>query len=471
MPIFVDCLITIGASEWPRLGYLKGDKGFSAANELVRNTLASALQIDASRVLDLFDSDLVAQDQYRSIKDFLLKVTTELQAPDDTWLRVITYFIGHGGMYGDNLREYCLPLRSTEEPYEGISSIRVRDLANTLASSAPRSLRVTVIDACFAGKALSAFQGQDQQLLDAAAEDALDASPSDWGNVLICASDDKSPAMLEPNGAGTKFTSAFSNAVQQGDMGYGEYLSLKDLVEITGRTLKMRAGAAVPQLHVPRQVSGSIDVPGTAFVRNSAFQGTQAKSASIGEYTTPISVQPELVARSSGNFVEYRGTVFDVADGNSFWNELAPNAAKHFVLLGRTNKNWIQKSPREAQRLAREFVRILKGDGRVTILSGPDEAVVAAHRNFFLKCFDPIFLAEHAVGVNAPLTYRIVESSSYGAVVADDRLILLPSLNSEQFRSEAIVLEFTRYESPQPFDNYVADLDRLIESSTPVELA
>jgi predicted P-loop ATPase len=58
----------------------------------------------------------------------------------------------------------------------------------------------------------------------------------------------------------------------------------------------------------------------------------------------------------------------------------------------------------------------------------------------------------------------------YDAVVSDDRLVLLPTPNTPEFSSEAMVIELTLQADYQPFSNYLADIERTLEEARVISI-
>jgi hypothetical protein len=175
-------------------------------------------------------------------------------------------------------------------------------------------------------------------------------------------------------------------------------------------------------------------------------------------------------SRKSLSSIACHGTKFDVPNRTAFWDGLLHNAERRFYLVGNSNKSWVNKSDRQKVDLSKSIYRIIKQGGKVKIISSAESAVVESHRIFFRKYFrtcldeDKGDCKEKAMKFVAEnLIYGFHRHSNYGAVVSDDRLILLPTMNTAQFRAESLVLEVQNPESEQ-FRNYLSDLDRLFSS-------
>lgn len=168
--------------------------------------------------------------------------------------------------------------------------------------------------------------------------------------------------------------------------------------------------------------------------------------------------------------VHCHGTKFDVPNRNLFWNDLLAQAQRRFYLLGRSNKSWINKGERQSTELAESIVRIISNGGTVRILSDSRPEVIASHKRFIR---DHVLRLWNGRSENQSITgslgnpngntfkYVTYDQSNYGAVISDDRLVLLPTLNSSEFRDETLVLEIFGPSSPQ-LANYLGDIDRLI---------
>lgn len=164
--------------------------------------------------------------------------------------------------------------------------------------------------------------------------------------------------------------------------------------------------------------------------------------------------------------VHCHGTKFDVPNRNQFWNNLLAQAQYRFYLLGRSNKSWINKSERQSIELAESIVRILGNGGTVRILSDSRPDVIASHKRFIREHVLRLWNGSQPIEVlgsasDSPIKYVTYDQSNYGAVISDDRLVLLPTLNSSEFRDETLVLEIFGPSSPQ-LANYLGDIDRLI---------
>lgn len=159
------------------------------------------------------------------------------------------------------------------------------------------------------------------------------------------------------------------------------------------------------------------------------------------------------------------GTKFDVPKRNEFWNDLLNGAKTKFILLGGSNKSWINKSASQSQELADSIISIIKNNGSVILMSDNNPSVIGNHKYFYTK-FIKHRLKSAALlkSFKSKFIYAVLEHSNYQAVISDSRIVLLPKMNSKQFKDESLVIELEGSHLVQ-FKNYLADIERLFEES------
>jgi hypothetical protein len=158
------------------------------------------------------------------------------------------------------------------------------------------------------------------------------------------------------------------------------------------------------------------------------------------------------------------GTKFDVPNRNEFWNDLLRGAKGKFILLGGSNKSWIDKSPSQSRDLANSIVSIIKNGGNVIIMSDDRSEVISNHKTFFSIFIRPQ-LKSKSISLfkfKKRFIYATVNHTNYQAVISDSRIILLPKMNSIQFKDESLVIELEGSHLVQ-FKNYAADIERLFK--------
>lgn len=181
------------------------------------------------------------------------------------------------------------------------------------------------------------------------------------------------------------------------------------------------------------------------------------------------------------HMVPCHGTKFSVPHSHDFWKRLLLEADTRFTLVGHTNRSWLFKTEEQSALLAGAIARIIAQGGTVRIHSDDGDDHIENHRGFFRRHFgdrseigtkDVLKRFRHRVTHErpSPLWYT-VGASHYGAVLSDDRLLLLPTLNSREFANEACVLEFQRGAHSPQFENYLADIERLFATCKTVDLS
>lgn len=159
------------------------------------------------------------------------------------------------------------------------------------------------------------------------------------------------------------------------------------------------------------------------------------------------------------------GTKFEVPNRHDFWNDLFSNAEKKFYLLGGTNKSWINRSEEQSEEFSSAIVKIISNGGRVKIISNNLPSTIKLHFDFYQKYIKKK-LRNKTINnkFKTLLTYGTVENSNYKAVISDDRIVLLPTMNSEQFKDESLVMELEGSHHTY-FKSYLADIDRLFKEN------
>jgi hypothetical protein len=161
--------------------------------------------------------------------------------------------------------------------------------------------------------------------------------------------------------------------------------------------------------------------------------------------------------------VSVHGTKFDVPKRNEFWNNLCKDADNKFYLLGGSNKSWINKTDEQSDALAKSIVRIIINNGSVRIVSENIDNTILEHKHFFKKHILPKLSTKELLSkFKKHFLYGVLSHSNYQAVISDERIVLLPTMNSKQFKDESLVLELEGGHLPQ-FKNYLADIERLFK--------
>jgi len=168
------------------------------------------------------------------------------------------------------------------------------------------------------------------------------------------------------------------------------------------------------------------------------------------------------------SYVACHGTKYHVPDSAQFWNDLLERAEHEFILVGNSNKSWFKRDEEQSRRLGAAICRILEGGGRVVIISGTDRDVVTNTRTFIsthvTKRLNGNGVAKQQL-LRDRFLYAQAERVNYSAVLSDDRLLIMPRLNSREFAAEAMVLELTSAVHASQFKHYKDDINRVIVTS------
>lgn len=262
-------VILLGASRFPELGVDTGDPETDTLAEITFSETAkevddyftspTGFNLPETNLCRLFDSEKGPDPQDAQITEFLAgRIGAGAHAgtpPTD----LIIYYIGHG--MPDEGRMYCLALRKSRSSNVGISSIRVVDLATTLAGAAAKMRVYLVLDACYAANAARAFS-QHRSPIDALRYQ-IDHSENlpPCGVSLLCSSASTSVSHLVLHRKRTMFSESLLEVLWHG---YGKEevnsLSLAEVHFATVETIRQKnPGTAVrPEIHSPQQPVGDI---------------------------------------------------------------------------------------------------------------------------------------------------------------------------------------------------------------------
>ncbi|MCP3956679.1 MAG: toll/interleukin-1 receptor domain-containing protein [bacterium] len=151
-----------------------------------------------------------------------------------------------------------------------------------------------------------------------------------------------------------------------------------------------------------------------------------------------------------------------------FWRDLYCNAAKRFVLVGRSNKSWISRSQHQTAEFASNLNRIVSGGGSVHLVSIDELSIKAQTADFLsLVLQDPAGATTDEL--KQRLRYSVVSGTNYQAVMSDEELVILPMMNSSEFREETLVIRLTRSQQEAAFVSYQEDIARLTHSGQRVD--
>jgi len=161
---------------------------------------------------------------------------------------------------------------------------------------------------------------------------------------------------------------------------------------------------------------------------------------------------------------------FSMPATNQFWRRLAEDAVNRFVLLGGSNKSWIHHSKERRRSLGQAILRIIEGGGDVALLCYDEKSVVDAHAVFIRECIVNELGAFPKGRRTATLTklrmhLRVAATNDlkYQAVISDRKIVVMPLLNSRDFKEESLVFELWTSRHGEHFTSYQNDILRTIE--------
>lgn len=253
--------IVMGASRFPLCPSLPGGHQFeaSARDFAVFMTANDGFRLPMVNLLYLFDTQESPNEIDFRIEEFLGTSKKNLDAHGTPARDLIVYYVGHGGFTSGD-QQYFLAMRTTRERSEGISSIRMSDLAGTLKSSARELRRYLILDCCFAGSAFGEFQSG----VAAATRSKTLAEFPNQGTSLLCASSSRNVA-LAPTGEGhTMFSGALLEVLHRGVPESDARLTLEEVGRNVAELIAAKHvdRAVRPEVGSPDQREGRIaDIP------------------------------------------------------------------------------------------------------------------------------------------------------------------------------------------------------------------
>jgi len=161
------------------------------------------------------------------------------------------------------------------------------------------------------------------------------------------------------------------------------------------------------------------------------------------------------------------GTKHEVPDGEKFWNGLLIDAQNKFFLIGRSNKSWIAKSQQQKEVLGLEIIRIITNGGEIKIMSDNNPKHIQHTHDFFQEyVLKKLVSNKQKRKIIKKIKTNICYCTgdvNYSAVIADTKLLILPNLNSHEFRERTMVLEVSQHTNPKEYTDYISDIGRTFE--------
>jgi hypothetical protein len=260
-------VVLLGASDWPSSPKLTSSPAFRQSAEDLLGYFTDPngfnLPKDKLHLLNLFDFDGPPVELNRKLSEWLETAQQQAVQTGAPMRDLIVYYIGHGGFTPGGEQAYFLALRSTEDENEGISSLRMTDLARTLTKKARDLRRFIILDCCFAESAYELFQSEGGDPANAAHVKSLQDFPSK-GTALLCSSSARDVSIAPTGEKHTMFSGSFLEVVRAGDVTLDSAFSLEHLGKRVARFIieKYPEIAVRPKVSSPDEREGDIaDLP------------------------------------------------------------------------------------------------------------------------------------------------------------------------------------------------------------------
>ena len=302
--------IILGADDWTEAG-LNTAPSFRRSAKGIAQYLVDrgGLGLDASLLIDLFNSREDAGSQLAEIRDTLDRLLRERRDEGRPVTDLLLYYVGHGQT--DDQGHLSLLVRRTRRGMEIETSIGAPDLARVLKIAAPQQRRIVFLDCCFSEAAARAFVGMsgslEQAVAATAAKDLKNGEPN-RGTLLMCSSPVGEVSMAPSGETHTLFTGAVLKVLHEGIEGSPAVLSLADLRDgsYARMVLKFGANAPRPVLHQTNATLGDL-------TRIPAFANRQRNVRAEAPVRAPENGPPSSVP---GGY-DYANASLTSARGNS----------------------------------------------------------------------------------------------------------------------------------------------------------
>ncbi len=290
-------VLLLGASRFPHAAKLAQGRAFYNSAEDFSDYLVSSegLSIPRENVAWLFDDSRSPSEQLLEIGRFLQARSSELTSQGTPPHDLIVHYVGHG-LFAMPDQAYCLAVRGTDEGNEGLSSIRMTDLASVVKSRARFLRKFLILDCCFSAAAYKEFQSGP---LTAARVKILNELP-ERGTTLLCSSSAQNPSLAPQGLSRTMFSDALVKALRAGHPLLGPRISVSELGDLITEELRQSYPKdwVRPEVHSPDRREG--DIAGIPIFPNVAY------GAGAAVETHPDA--PAEAGRATGEAAEARRT-------------------------------------------------------------------------------------------------------------------------------------------------------------------
>jgi Caspase domain len=204
----------LGASEYPRSPNLSSQAFLVSAEELAKYFTTHPFNLPLRNLCNLFDHPGSPLEVTQRLSTFLTDAQALATKSNRPIRDLIFCYVGHGGFTKGGEQAYFLALRSTETDQEGVSSLRMADLARTLKTHGKGVRRYLILDCCFAEQAYALLQSSD--LANAAHTKSLLEFPG-TGTAMLCSSSARDVSKVPRGESYTMFSGALLDVLRTGD--------------------------------------------------------------------------------------------------------------------------------------------------------------------------------------------------------------------------------------------------------------
>jgi Caspase domain len=200
-------VVILGASEFPFSDLPSSEAFRKSAQDLEAYFRGHPFNVRPENLKSLFDHKGSPLDINRELSEFLTGAQERARRDGRPIRDLILYYVGHGGFTKSD-QAYFLALNSTEAENEGVSGLRMVDLAGTLKRRAKDLRRYLILDCCFAEQAYQYYQSSGEaDPADVAHEKARLEFP-ETGTALLCSSSKRDFSIAPKGEPHTMFSGA-----------------------------------------------------------------------------------------------------------------------------------------------------------------------------------------------------------------------------------------------------------------------
>ena len=248
--------IILGASQFPK-STLSNPRSFAASARGFADYLTrqEGFGLPPENMLNLFDTEFSPDKIQEEIANWLERCHRRMAQKNTKPRDLIFYYVGHGSFSHPD-EQYILAIRATTRFREGVSSVKIIDLAATLGETAGHMRRYLILDCCFAAAAVRAFMAPINDLVQ---RKTLDAFPPN-GTTLLCASDAHDSASAPLDSDHTIFSGSMLSVLLTGEPTLDTGISLSLLGQLVRARIReaYRNYSGLPEVHSPVQTEGNI---------------------------------------------------------------------------------------------------------------------------------------------------------------------------------------------------------------------